>query len=519
MFMITVILPHGKRSDFEALFRQFVDSDRVDKIFLLYEGPHISVPKKCEVVKARTVQIGSILHRLLKKIRSRYALVVTEASSIRLDAGCLERFLEVAESTRAGILYADFRESLPSREGAPSSPHAPLRLHRLIDYQFGSIRDDFDFGPLLFFSTHAAQASMDRYGPVQDWKTAALYDLRLKIAADFPVFRIPEFLSTVERREGNGPAPEEALHAPENSEAHFRYVDPSCAAFQREKERIAKAYLKNIGAFLPPKFREIPQTMTAFPVTASIVIPVRNRKSTIADAIASALSQRTNFPFNVLVVDNFSTDGTTDVIADIAAGNDRLHHMIPFRNDLEIGGCWNEAVRSTFCGRYAVQLDSDDLYASEDVLKKIVETFDTGHYGMVVGSYRLVDFALKEIPPGLVEHREWTKTNGHNNILRVNGLGAPRAYQTAILREIPFPNVGYGEDYAAGLRISREYAVARIFENLYFCRRWSGNTDHRLSEEQRNRNDAYKDFLRTIEIQARRQRKGRKLPSRPSEAE
>ncbi len=506
--MVSVILPYGGQTDPDDSLRPFVESDLVEKIFLLYSGPFLAVPRKCEVVKGRGVQSGNILHGLLKKIRSRYAWFVTEAAAIRPDARCLERFLEVAEATRAGILYSDFRELLPRAAGVAEGA---ARDRRLIDYQAGSIRDDFDFGPVLFVSTHAAQSSVDRYGPVRDWKTAALYDLRLKIAADFPVVRIPEILFTASFRE-DGPA------APQFSETHFGYVDPASASFQREREHIAAAHLKTIGAWLPPKFRPVPESGTAFPVTASVVIPVRNRKTTIADAVASALSQRTDFPFNVLVVDNFSTDGTSEVLAGLAAGSDRLHCLKPSGTNLQIGGCWNEAVRSPLCGRYAVQLDSDDLYASEEVLQKIVRAFAEEDCGMVVGSYTVVDFTLKELPPGLVRHREWTKTNGHNNLLRVNGLGAPRAYQTALLRELPFPNVGYGEDYAVGMRLSREYRVGRIFENLYLCRRWSGNTDHQLPDEKRNENNAYKDFLRTVEIQARRQMKGRRLPPPPSTA-
>jgi hypothetical protein len=509
--MISVILPYGGQSDLDALLRPFVDSDRIEKLFLLYSGPFLAVPKKCEIVKAQSAQSGNILHGILKKIRTRYALVVTGTSAVRLDPGAAARFIEVAESTRAGILYSDFRELLPPAAGAAETA---FRERRLIDYQFGSIRDDFDFGPVLFLSTHAAQSSADKYGSVRDWKTAALYDVRLKIAADFPVVRIPEILYTSVPAEAGRPS-REGASAPEISESHFQYVDPASAAFQREREHIAAAHLKNIGAWLPPKFKEVPDPGTAFPVTASVVIPVRNRKATIADAVTSALSQETDFRFNVIVVDNFSTDGTDAVLADLAARDDRLHRLTPAETGLQIGGCWNEAVRSACCGRYAVQLDSDDLYASQGVLQKIVRAFAEENCGMVVGSYTIVDFALKELPPGLIEHREWTKSNGHNNLLRVNGLGAPRAYQTALLREFPFPNVGYGEDYAAGLRISREYRVARIFENLYLCRRWSGNTDHRLSDEQRNANDAYKDFLRTVEIQARRQMKGRKLPPAP----
>jgi glycosyltransferase involved in cell wall biosynthesis len=262
-------------------------------------------------------------------------------------------------------------------------------------------------------------------------------------------------------------------------------------------------YLKKIGAYLPPNFREVEQTSKPFPVEASVVIPVRNRKETIAKAVKSALSQETDFPFNIIVVDNHSTDGTTAILSDLSRQFSNLKHIVPMRTDLGIGGCWNEALHTKACGRYAVQLDSDDLYSNSHTLQKMVNMLRQGNYAMVIGSYTLVDSSLNEIPPGLIDHCEWTDENGHNNALRINGLGAPRAFNTNLMRKIGFLNVSYGEDYAAAMRICREYRIGRIYESLYLCRRWSGNSDADLSVEETNRNNAFKDKIRTTEILAR----------------
>jgi glycosyltransferase involved in cell wall biosynthesis len=252
---------------------------------------------------------------------------------------------------------------------------------------------------------------------------------------------------------------------------------------------------------LQPQFERVPATAKPFPVKASVVIPVRSRERTILDAVQSALVQSADFKFNVIVVDNHSTDRTTEILRGIS--DSRVKHIIPERHDLGIGGCWNEAIYSNDCGQYAIQLDSDDLYVNDGVLRRVVAELEAGPYAMVIGSYTIVDFSLKEIPPGLIDHREWTRENGRNNALRINGLGAPRAFNTAVLRRIGFPNVSYGEDYAVALRIGRDYEIGRIYESVYLCRRWEGNSDSALPLEVANRYDLYKDWLRTIEIQAR----------------
>jgi glycosyltransferase involved in cell wall biosynthesis len=285
----------------------------------------------------------------------------------------------------------------------------------------------------------------------------------------------------------------------------FDYVNPRNRDYQIEMEQIATDYLKRTGAYLEPRFERVPSTNENFPVKASVVIPVRNREKTVLDAVRSVLDQKTDFHFNVIVVDNHSTDRTTDILRDVA--DSRLVHIIPERKDLGIGGCWNEAILSAQCGRYAVQLDSDDLYINESVLQRIVDELVRGPYAMVIGSYTMVDFSLREIPPGLIDHREWTRENGRNNALRINGLGAPRAFDTSVVRRIGFPNVSYGEDYAVGLRICRDYEIGRIYDSVYLCRRWEGNSDSALPLEVANRYDAYKDWIRTVELRARLQRR------------
>ena len=358
--------------------------------------------------------------------------------------------------------------------------------HPRIDYRPGSLRDGFDFGPVVAFPLALAREA----GVADGLRWGALYDLRLRLSERAPVVRVPEPLHA------SGP-----LETRPSGEAQFDYVDPRNRDLQVELERVATEHLRRIGALVPPDFAPVQAPAERFPVTASVVIPVRNRERTVLDAVGSALSQQAPFPFNVIVVDNHSTDGTTDMLGGVR--DPRLVHVVPERRDLGIGGCWNEAVFHPRCGRYAVQLDSDDLYASETVLARIVAELEAGPYAMVVGSYTMVDFALKEISPGLVDHREWTRENGRNNALRVNGFGAPRAYDVSVLRTVGFPNVSYGEDYAVCLRVSREFEIGRIYDSVYLCRRWEGNSDSALPLETQNRYDAYKDWLRTVEIAAR----------------
>jgi hypothetical protein len=385
--------------------------------------------------------------------------------------GMFERLAKAIRDSGAGLVYSDSSN------------------HPRIDYQQGSIRDNFDFGPVIAVSVQAArqvwQGGSARWG--------GLYDLRLRLSEKFPVVHIAEPLYEFSVQDTRP-----------SGEKQFDYVDPRNRDYQIEMENIATAHLQRIGAWLPPDFRPLPQSSEAFPVEASVIIPVRNRERTIGDAVQSALSQSTRFPFNVIVVDNHSTDRTTEILRSI--GDSRLVHLTPDRQDLGIGGCWNEALHSKACGRYAVQLDSDDLYSSESSLAKMVNELKDGKYAMVVGSYTMVNFKLETIPPGLIDHKEWTRDNGRNNALRINGLGAPRAFDTAIVRSIGFPNVSYGEDYAVGLRITRDYELGRIYDSVYLCRRWEGNSDSALPLETANRYDTYKDGIRTDEIRARQRR-------------
>jgi hypothetical protein len=358
------------------------------------------------------------------------------------------------------------------------------------------VRDDIEFGPMILFSLSAIRESRRRYGFVPRVRFAGLYDLRLKLSIDYRLCHASRPLSSVF-----------GACAPLGGARLFAYVDPRNAEAQREMESVFTDYLRRKGAYVPPSLlKDFKDGEMVFPFEASVIIPVKNRRATIEEAVRSALGQVADFLFNVIVVDNHSTDGTTDLLSGLAAVNSSIRHIVPQRTDLAIGGCWNAGLQDPFCGRYAIQLDSDDLYSDSRALQRIIDVFHQGNYAMVIGAYTLVDSHFHEIPPGLIDHREWTDDNGHNNALRVNGLGAPRAFNTALVRECRFPNVSYGEDYAVALRISREYRVGRIYESLYLCRRWSGNTDAQLSIEAANRNDAFKDGIRTDEIRARQER-------------
>jgi len=427
------------------------------------------------------------LFSFLQKNKKRFLLVTTAGKKISLNEHTVRRLLAAAEDTQAGMIYSDYF----------SNTENGFIPHPLIDYQPGSIRDNFHFGHVFLLRTAAAAAAFKKYGAPPGDPDLALYDLRLKISLDHPIFHIPEFLYSVTDKK------ESAKNKSRKNASSFIYAAANTAR-QKNLEKLATNYLRLSGAYLTARTKKAEISKNIFPVRASIVIPVLNRKRTIADALHSALNQRTSFDFNILVIDNHSTDGTTQIIQKLAGRHSQIKHLLPHRLDLSIGGCWNEAIYSPLCGRFAVQLDSDDLYSSSLTLQKLVHTLERGKYAMVVGSYTIVDEHLRKIPPGLIDHREWTNRNGHNNVLRVNGLGAPRAFDTQILRRIGFPDVGYGEDYAVVLRITREYRIGRIYESLYLCRRWKDNTDASPSVEKLNRNDFYKDRLRSMEIAARK---------------
>ena len=484
---LSVVTPHSPGPFFERTLLSLTKSDLVDRVVIASRESVHCKTDRCRVLVAGPLSSQEALDLILDGIRTKYLLVFVGSQQIAIEPEALEGILEVAESTKAGLVYSDFYDA--NERGRI--------LHPLNDYQPGSVRDDFDFGAMILFSVPAIRKALKKYGVIPGVQSAGLYDLRLKVSIDHSVYRIQEPLYTVIGNAG-------AIHELPLPEKIFAYVDPRHEAVQKEMETVFTDYLKKIGAYLPPHhLRDIEQTSESFPLEASVVIPVRNRKETIAEAVKCALSQETDFPFNVIVVDNHSTDGTTGALSDLVKKHPSLKHIVPGRTDLGIGGCWNEALRCEACGRYAVQLDSDDLYSSAHTLQKMVDRLREGNYAMVIGSYTLVDSGLEEIPPGLIDHREWTDENGHNNALRINGLGAPRAFNTGLMRKIGFLNVSYGEDYAAALRICREYRIGRIYESLYLCRRWSGNTDAALSIEEANRNNAFKDKIRTDEIRAR----------------
>jgi hypothetical protein len=415
------------------------------------------------------------LRAMLEKSTADYMFFVTQNVSLRFSDYAIDRMISIAKDTGAGIVYADYYEELDGT----------LKSHPLIEYQQGSIRDDFDFGFVYLFSRKALLRAASL--PGSPYQFAGLYDIRLKISEFSPVVHINEFLYTVDKSDDRN-----------SGEKLFDYVDPKNRALQIEMEDAATAHLKRTGAYLAPYFTDVDFSGGSFPVEATVAIPVKNRVNTIADAIHSVLKQECSFPFNMIVVDNYSTDGTTEKIA--AIKDDRLIHVIPGSKDQGIGGCWNYAVHHQSAGKFVVQLDSDDVYKDSSTLQKMIDCFYKEKCAMVIGSYQMTDFNLKEIPPGIIDHKEWTPDNGRNNALRINGLGAPRAFYTPVLRKINFPNVSYGEDYAVALAISRDYRIGRIYEPVYICRRWEGNSDAALSLEKQNQYNFYKDKIRTLEI-------------------
>lgn len=425
------------------------------------------------------------LRSIAEAVSEKFILIYTKDLPLEMGMFALDRIQAIAEDTGADMLYADHYQMVSCADGSVQK-----KRHPLIVCQKGALRDDFDFGSVLVFRSSSfkrAVRAMD-----VDYEFGALYDLRLRMKN---IVHINEYLYTEIETDDR-----------KSGEKQFDYVDPKNRAVQVEMEKICTAHLKRIGGWLEPKFRE-PDLKdydnAAFPVTASVIIPVFNRVRTVKDAVQSALSQICGFPYNVIVVDNHSTDGTTALLEEMAAKDERLVHVIPARHDLGIGGCWNLAVHHDACGEYAVQLDSDDVYSGPDTLQKIVDAFVQQKCAMVVGTYQMTDFQMNPIPPGVIDHKEWTEDNGRNNALRINGLGAPRAFWTPLLRKLNLPNTSYGEDYALGLRISREYRIGRIYDVLYCCRRWDGNSDAALDIEKVNANNQYKDRIRTWELEAR----------------
>lgn len=474
-------------SGFEAVentLRQLRGSRMIRHINLLVTQEFAmdnAVPDDCSFIVVDRLSSSSAMKSIAESVMADYAMMFLKDVSVSLGQYSIQRMARVAAETDAAMVYSDRLAS----GGGKVEPRP------VIDWQEGSLRDDFDFGSVVMVRgslLHGFMSVTDE----DDYLYAGWYELWLYLSRHGKLFHINEILYTEEERD-NRPS----------GEKQFDYVNPANRDVQIEMERAVTAHLKAVHAlvdtsyYIEPDFNE-----QDFEYEASVVIPVRNREKTIRDAVDSALSQKTTFKFNVIVVDNHSTDNTTTLLE--AYDDNRLIHIIPRRTDLGIGGCWNVAVDDTRCGRFAVQLDSDDLYSSKDTLQTIVDAFYRQRAAMVIGSYRMCDFDLNTIPPGLIDHAEWTDANGCNNALRINGLGAPRAFFTPLLRQIRFPNTSYGEDYALGLAFSRMYRIGRIYTELYLCRRWGGNSDAALSVDKVNANNIYKDRLRTMELVARK---------------
>jgi len=463
----------------QSLINQFRTSPLVREVYVLAKE---QVPlSNCHVVVVEENNSCSTVRLIAKLLRADFALLALEESAIEVGAGAIERLVQVAENTDAPMVYADYMEI---KDGTLSS--SPV-----IDYQLGSLRDDFNFGPVRFYRSEVLKAF--RYENYETLKFAGGYALRLRASRMGDLVHIPEYLFTKVETDTRT-----------SGEKQFDYVKASARERQLEMEQVCKTHLRDIGALLLAPF---PETILSesFETEATVIIPVKNRVKTIRDAIVSVLIQKTSFNFNLIVVDNYSTDGTSKILEEYASQG-KLIHVVPERKDLGIGGCWNEALFHPVCGKFIVQLDSDDLYINENTLQTIIDKFYEENCAMVVGSYRMTNFNLEEIPPGVIDHREWTDDNGPNNALRINGLGAPRAFYTPILREIRVPNVSYGEDYALGLAISGKYKIGRVYQPVYLCRRWDDNTDASLNVLKMNTNNLYKDRIRTFELLARIQR-------------
>lgn len=484
MESINCFLPYISPELLAPVVEELNKTGLIDKIFLMTSNPDVEPYPGCEILSVDTLTSTQTLRSIYEHAEGKNVLLYLRPGLIRFGQYALERMDTVLQECKYNrIVYADYYEI----------SNGTKKNHPVNDYQLGSVRDDFDFGPLLMIKYDALDTYLVQLpdkAPV--YKYAGLYRFRLHCAALAEgIIHIREYLYTFQ---------EEDIR--KSGEKQFDYVNPKNRDVQLEMEAAFTSTLRYNKEYLKKKIQSVKFASKGFKYEATVIIPVRNRVRTIEDAIRSVFMQQASFKFNLIIVDNHSTDGTTEVIRRYAS-DDRLIHLIPERDDLGIGGCWNLAAADPLCGKFSVQLDSDDVYSGPDTLQKIVDTFYTEKCAMVIGTYKMTDFDLNEIPPGIIDHREWTPENGRNNALRINGLGAPRAFYTPILREIKMPNVSYGEDYAIGLAISRTYAIGRIYDVLYLCRRWEDNTDASLDIHKVNEYNAYKDSLRTRELRAR----------------
>ncbi|MFV0311263.1 MAG: glycosyltransferase family 2 protein [Dysgonomonas sp.] len=450
-----------------------------NKIYLLTDNDTKDIINGCETIGIDSLRSTATIKKIAAKADTEYTLIYTKSADLRLGMFALDRMLQIIKDSDAGLVYADHYQVIGEEK----------RNNPLIAYQKGSLRDDFNFGSLILYKTSELKKAVDKMD--KEYKFAGIYDLRLKVSQTANLVHINEYLYTEIENDTR-----------KSGEKIFDYVDPKNRQVQIEMEEACTDHLKKTGGYLAPCFKKVEFNKFDFEYEASVIIPVRNRIRTIGDAIKSVLDQKTNFKFNLIVIDNYSTDGTTEAIDKFASDN-RLIHIIPENKELGIGGCWNAGVHHPKCGKFAIQLDSDDVYSDENTLQKIVDAFYEQNCAMVVGTYMLTDFDMKMIPPGIIDHKEWTPENGRNNALRINGLGAPRAFYTPVLREIKVPNTSYGEDYALGLHFSREYQIGRIYDVLYLCRRWDDNSDASLDIVKMNSHNTYKDRIRTWELEAR----------------
>ena len=478
MSKVNCFIPYSGQDNISDLISDLKSSDLVKNIFLLST-------ERAEVTDSTTIKVTDLwstntIQEISKHSDAEYSLIITNETKTEFSQFAIERFYNIANDVNAGMVYSDYYEVKENKRSQ----------HPVIDYQSGSLRDDFNFGSVLFYNSEALKEAASRMNG--NYSFAGLYDLRLKVSENNPLFRVPEMLYTKVETDLR-----------KSGQKQFDYVDPKNRKVQIEMEEAVTEHLKNIDGYLEPKFDEVKFDEENFEVEASVIIPVKNRAKTVGDAIESVLKQVTKFKFNLIVVDNYSDDGTSEIIKGFADKDDRVVRLVPARKDLGIGGCWNEAVHSKYCGKFSVQLDSDDIYADENTIQTVVDAFYEQKCGMVVGTYKMTNFKLEEIPPGIIDHKEWTPDNGRNNALRINGLGAPRAFYTPLLRKIKIPNTSYGEDYAVGLAISRNYQIGRIYHPIYMCRRWEGNSDAALDVAKMNAHNTYKDRIRTIELTAR----------------
>ena len=476
---INCFIPFANAAQAEKTVQSLQSSDLIKKIYLLTTETTVTPLPGCDILTVSALNSSAAMRAVAAHSDADYTLLYTKYTTLSPGMFAFERMIHIAEDSNAGMVYADHYQVA---EGVQKN--APV-----IDYQPGSLRDDFNFGSVLLYKASALKEAVSRMKA--DYQFAGLYDLRLKLSQKEALVHINEYLySEVEN------------DTRKSGEKIFDYVDPKNRGLQIEMEQACTEHLKEIGGYLAPEFKKIEFSAGNFEYEASVIIPVRNRIRTIRDAIRSVLNQKTDFKFNLIIIDNHSTDGTTDAIREFTS-DEHLIHIVPERNDLGIGGCWNLGVHHEKCGKFAVQLDSDDVYKDENTLTTMVQAFYEQNCAMVVGTYMMTDFNMNMIAPGIIDHKEWTPENGRNNALRINGLGAPRAFYTPVLREIKVPNTSYGEDYALGLNFSRQYQIGRVYDVVYLCRRWDDNSDAALDVVKMNGHNLYKDRIRTWELQAR----------------